>query len=282
MKTEALKKLFKATSYDLKENQFSCVASTTGNMDRTGDVIMPGAFKAAVLRDCEQNGWVDVGHGWEGMPIAMPDSLKMQGDELIATATFHSTEDGQEARTVVTERLEAGKSVSVSIGFMPDYGTCVEFESGEEMLKWLEEAGHDMSQFDSVGIKAWKRWCRLITTIKELFEWSIVAIGANQRAKALAVKQFTGDEDDRGLTLAESLMRALGAAEDITDRLEEVKAIRESEGKQISKAHEPRIAALIERLAEIQKAIQPDEPVQGPNPAETAARLRLLTLKAAA
>lgn len=183
---QPLTKSFEAKA-ELKDNRLKAVVSGTGYPDRTGDVIMPGAFKNAVLRDFERNGWIDIGHGWEDLPVGFPVSAKVEGDSLVSEAEFHSTQRGQDARTVCMERMQAGKSVSLSIGFGPDYSTVKWFEKGTDLLKWAKEQGYDESQLDVAAIKR-LGYCRAIPQVTELYEWSIVAIGANPRAKATEVK----------------------------------------------------------------------------------------------
>ena len=272
MNETRLTKAFKATQSEIAENSIRVVASTTGNIDRGGDVILPGAFKGAVLRDFERHGWIDIGHAWDGLPVAMPTSAKMSGDELICEAVFHGTERGQEARQVVSERMEAGKSVSVSVGFMPDYKSAVWFDSGDELVKWADKEG--IQNLDTKAIKSFKGFCRAIPKVVELFEWSIVTVGMNTRAKAVAVKTFSPDEDS-GCPLTEHLQLALGAAEEIVHRLEGLGESRASKGAHISPDHREPVESLIKRLDDVLKYLPPTTtPDEGEREARIAEKLR--------
>lgn len=221
--------IFKAGLKAITDNQITVVASTVGNMDRSGDVIAPGAFKSAVLRGFVDNGSILVGHDWDDLPIGMPMDAKVMGDEIVSTAQFHSTPKGQEARTIAMERMEAGKSVSVSVGFMPDYDQVSYYENGATMMKACEEMGMDVSTFDP-KIKAYKYGCRLIRSVSELFEWSIVLVGMNPKARAMAVKGLDLQDGDAGFTLENHLSISLAGIE----RAFDVAKLRKSEGRALS------------------------------------------------
>lgn len=239
---ELMNAIFKAVG-TVAENAIEAVASTTGNMDRGGDVIAPGAFKSAVLREFVSSGALLVGHEWDDLPVGYIESAKISGDQLISRAVFHSTPSAQEARTVAIERATAGKSVSVSVGFLPDYDSVEYHDSGAAMLKSCEEKGMDLEQFDTRGIKAWKYGCRLIRSVSELFEWSIVLVGMNPRAKAVSVKDFTGSAA-HGLALETHLEVSLAGIQRAID----VAALRSESGRSLSAAR-LRIVEDINRLS---------------------------------
>jgi phage head maturation protease len=257
----------------IKENQIEVTASTTGTMLRIGCVFAPGAFGKAALSGFVNDGAILVGHDWDDLPIGMPVSAKIENNELVSIAQFHTTEDGQDARTIAKERMDAGKTVSVSIGFMPDYSTLAYFNSGADMLKALEEAGEDLTQYDVKAIKAWKYSCSLIRTVAELYEWSIVLVGANQRAKARRVQSFNGDPA-HGLDLETHLEFSLAGIQ----RAFDVAKLREQNGRRLSKDREAVIrqihdvAASLLAVPEEPKAEEKDEPVTNAKTNELAAR----------
>ena len=119
----------------LKENSIKMVASACGVLLRNGAVILPGAFPAKVLRDSVKTGWMDVSHEWDGEPIGIFDKVYMEGDELIIEASFHSHEEAQMQRSIVSERLMNGKEVAVSIGYGIDYEKVRYFENGKDLWK---------------------------------------------------------------------------------------------------------------------------------------------------
>jgi hypothetical protein len=211
-----LQRELRAKGSNLAENRIRVIASSTGNPDRSGDVIMPGAFKSAVLKDAVMHGWLDVGHSWDGNPAGFFHDVKMVGDELIIEAEFHTTEKGQTARTVANERLANGKSLSVSIGFWPDYDSVKYFDKGADLIKWAEDNGYDPVLLDTAAIKKLS-WCRAIPTVKQLSEVSSCNLGQNPRAMAIEAKQFLSesdepeDDDAPGVSLAAHLDTALAA-----------------------------------------------------------------------
>lgn len=194
---EALTKQFKAQTGTVDDDggTIRAVASVEGVMDSYGDVIMPGFFTEEVLQDFLQNGWIDTGHDWMMFknPIGYPVEAVMQGRTFVSAGKFHSTQEAQDIRTIVKERVEAGLNFDVSIGFYPDYrGGVMEFASGQELWDWAEKTGVDMSGMDP-AIKSHARYCRALTLCRKLAEWSVVPIGAHPRAKGLDVKQFGAD-----------------------------------------------------------------------------------------
>lgn len=222
---DRLSAIFKGAG-KVTDNQIEVIASTTGNIDRSGDVLAPGAFKSPVLRDFVENGAILVGHEWDDLPIGMPVSASVSNDQIISIAQFHNTDKGQEARTVAMERMEAGKSVSVSVGFMPDYDSVEWYESGKKMLESCEEKGMDMTKFDVNSIRKWAGSCRLIRSVSELFEWSIVLVGMNPRAKTISVKSG----ESLGISLEEHLSLSLAGMK----RTLEVAELRSLEDRKLS------------------------------------------------
>lgn len=166
----------KAPSAELQENRIKVVPSVMGVMDRGGDVIFPKAFRK-VTKQFLADGFVADTHGWSmNDVIAMPLTLAEQGQLLTSEAEFHSTPDAQVIRTKVKERLDHKLSVGASIGFYIAKDGRAWFDNGAALLKFAEESGADLSLFDSKGIKAWDEWCRAITLVEELYEYSIVPV----------------------------------------------------------------------------------------------------------
>lgn len=212
------------------KNTIAGAASVMGVMDRSwwNDVICPGAFTKAVA-GFKANGFVAVGHAWDELPVAMPTVCEERGNSLYCEAVFHTTQDAIDARTICEERMAAGLSVGLSVGFRIAEDGCARFEKGEDLLAWARGKGYDMSLFDVAGIQAHEEDCRAICEIGELFEYSIVTVPANPAAMATSMKDLS-----RVLTLEEDLESALGAVKRVTERLEDLKVKRESDGKRVS------------------------------------------------
>lgn len=95
--------------------EFKAYFAAFGNRDHVGDVIQPGAFKN--LDNFLKAGWIDVNHEMKGLPIGYPTSAVQDEKGLLVEGHFHSTPEGQAARTVIRERMKARKSVKGSIGY---------------------------------------------------------------------------------------------------------------------------------------------------------------------
>jgi hypothetical protein len=180
----------------LAENRGSGAAAAMGNMDRQGDVIFPGAFRKCI-KAFLASGFVADSHDWEWEGVcAMPVSMREQGNLLMTEWEFHGDEDSQALRTKCAERVARGLSVGLSIGFCCSEGAAW-FETGAGLLKYAEGLGADMSLFDAKGIKAWQAYCRAITEVDELYEYSLVPVPANPRAVAMSVKSAGDIETER-------------------------------------------------------------------------------------
>lgn len=156
---------------------FTGYASTFGNKDCAGEVVVKGAF-ARTLPTFKADGFVAVGHNWSALPVATVRDAKEDDHGLFVAGDFHSTSEAQSARTVMKERLERGKSVGLSIGY--------EVKDSEQ----TKEA-------------------RLLKEI-DLYEFSIVTVPCNREAQATTAKsaepefkaQYLGDYIEGSMTLA--------------------------------------------------------------------------------
>jgi HK97 family phage prohead protease len=95
---------------------FSGYASTFGNKDRAGEIVMPGAF-AKCQDEFKRDGFIAVGHNWAGLPVATITDCYEDRKGFFIQCEFHSTPEAQAARCVVRERIDRGKSVGLSIGY---------------------------------------------------------------------------------------------------------------------------------------------------------------------
>ena len=110
-------KAFDVTFTSLDETgSFVMTAAVFGNVDKGGDVISPGAFDN--LAEFAKEGWVALSHDQKALPIAIVDTANQDASGLQISGRFHSTEFAQECRTVFRERMQAGKTVKASIGYV--------------------------------------------------------------------------------------------------------------------------------------------------------------------
>lgn len=189
--SEAIRKV-----YDLKEgtvegNTIKGVASVTGIIDRGRDLMFPGCYKG-ILSEFLKEGFAARGHDWGADPIIMPTKAQEVGQNLKVEGEYHTTSDAQNNKTVVTERLEKGLFVGLSVGFLPDYSKIIYFEDGAKLLNFAEKNGYDLDLMDVKGIKNEKRGIRGIPTVKKLFEWSVVTVPMNQLSSVSEVRNFGG------------------------------------------------------------------------------------------
>lgn len=139
---------------------FTGYASTFGNVDSYGDTIAPGAY-TNYLDQFVERGFIAWNHNWADM-IGMVASAKQDKTGLQITADFHSTPDAQAARTVMAERLAAGKFMGLSIGYVPHQWARKDGPAGPDTIRVLQEV--------------------------EVFETSLVAVPADSYAGVTGMK----------------------------------------------------------------------------------------------
>lgn len=154
--------------------------AVTGNLDRGGDIIEPGAFKN--LESLVRDGSLLVGHDWEGMGVGTIDEAREDSEGLFFKSTFHEDEHSQMIRNRVMERMKRGKNVGLSIGY-----SAKEYTDGKED----------------------ERYVRRIKAL-EVYEISIVTVPMNPMANATSAKSFEDQYDESLAALKSFLTRAKG------------------------------------------------------------------------
>lgn len=197
---------------------FTGYGSIFGNVDEGGDVIVKGAFENALPSFLER-GFIPIGHDWYGLPIASVKEAKEDDKGLLFTAEFHSTQSAQDARTVVKERIDRGKFVGLSIGFLID--------------------------FENEGAEVREDGTRIIKKIKDLAEISIVTVPMNREAGVVGVKAGPGS-----VPFSERAARALAEVEALIAHAREHAEMRVKEGRVLSSANRTRLAAIRDGLTD--------------------------------
>lgn len=152
---EAQKLVFKAASADTPGG-FEGYGAVFGNVDKDTEIIAKGAFSAS-LPGFIRDGFIACAHDWdEGIATILDAHEDDYG--LYLAAEFHSDDESQASRVKTMERISRGKTVGLSVGFMP--------------IEW--------SWDDQAGIRT--------ITKAELFEVSIVTVPSNPMAQVIAVK----------------------------------------------------------------------------------------------
>lgn len=218
---------------ELGDMSGSGLVASYGNMDRHGDVILPGAFSQDVIeRFMRESGSVNLDH-WSPLQIGFATSLVAGTDGLRGSWKYHSTDEAKAAYTVAKERQAAGLPTGLSVGFQ--IGDYAEFSSGEALWDWLAKGGFNLSLFDEAGIKGRERTCWAITEASDLYEWSQVTTGANPKALTDQIKSFLRDPETLGGTDLDSHFEAaLAAASGVAARIKSLQTMRDKDGRTVS------------------------------------------------
>lgn len=155
----AQKIAFKAPSGAGDPGGFEGYGAVYGNIDRDNEIIAPGAF-AESLPAFIRDGFIACAHEWdEG--VATVEAAYEDDYGLYIKCLFHGDAESQGSRIKTMERIERGKSVGLSVGFMP------------ETWAYDEETG-----------------VRTITKAT-LYEVSIVTVPCNPLAQVVSAKSGT-------------------------------------------------------------------------------------------
>lgn len=146
-----------------REGRLEGYAAVKHQVDRQGDILADGAF--GNLAEFVRDGFVSVAHRHQRLPIGYIEEAREDDHGLWVAMRFHQTPAGQSAYTVAKERLAAGKTVGLSIGYVP------------RTWRW-----------ESHGSQRVRR-----LTLIELKEFSLVTVPAMPLAQATRVK---ADADD--------------------------------------------------------------------------------------
>lgn len=123
-------------------------ASTKNQIDSLGDMIVDGAY--GDLKKFLKQGFVTVSHDTKSAPIGYILEAKEDAKGLWVKMAFHSTPAAQQVRTVLLERLKAGKDVGLSIGYLAKKWTFESFEG--QRVRILREI--ELKEFSIVTMPA--------------------------------------------------------------------------------------------------------------------------------
>jgi uncharacterized protein len=196
---------------------FSGYANPFGQLDSVGDITMPGAFTSAIpgfLTD----GFIPLDHAWGIATTAgFPRTATEDDYGLFIEVAFHSTALAQDARTIVFERLDAGLTVKLSIGF-----TIADFEyvSGADAVQYLINP-----TADEIAACVARARVRLIKAVDTLYEVSLVSVPAAAGSDVIGVKNSDGSSsqstESKGVHLGDNVEESLSirAVEMLHERL---------------------------------------------------------------
>ena len=156
------------------------------NIDRQGDIILPGAFNAAIKEFMADGGMVLADHQNKTSAVigTLIDATEDKNG-LIVDVTFSATKSGQEVRQLVKEKAVR----KMSIAFMAKKPVRIPDAQIREL--WAKY-GYIPSESQK---KLARNGANLISEVAEVLEVSIVPIPANPGAEIIAVKSADGPED---------------------------------------------------------------------------------------
>lgn len=109
-------KLDQIKAVDEGNGGFTAYVTTWGNTDRGSERVVKGSVTES-LETFMRDGWLAVGHNWMDMGVGFIKSYREDDYGLFVEFAFHGDDDAQVVRKRVLERIAAGKTVSVSIGY---------------------------------------------------------------------------------------------------------------------------------------------------------------------
>lgn len=218
MRQEKALLFLKAKASDEGTGTVEGYASVFGGVDSYHDTIAPGAY-AETIPAFLSDGFIAWGHDWLN-PVATPVSLTEDPHGLYLTAQFHSDPMAQRARTIVSERLQRGKSMGLSIGY----------EAQEVEYRQASAKGDDEDAGE----------IRVLKKIK-LYEVSLVTVPADSAALVSEAKD--GAERFVGQGLA-----VLAAIEQYTSRARALTSLGAKEGRILSEANRARLRGVHDAL----------------------------------
>lgn len=109
---------FKAPSAAGDPGMFEGYGAVYGNVDRDNEIIAPGAFGESIPAFIRA-GFIADAHKWDKDIATVVDAFE-DGYGLYIKCQFLPDEDSQEVRVKTAAKIDRGKDVGLSVGFMPD------------------------------------------------------------------------------------------------------------------------------------------------------------------
>jgi hypothetical protein len=235
-------------------------ALVMGTLDAYRSVWSPRAFPKAVLAAFVANGFISRGHNIRE-DVATIDSARVSRNQIDIEWSWHSTDDAQEQRTKVGERLERGKGVGLSVGTILNWEKCCHFDSGEKLWTYCDGLGEPMELYDP-AIRKHKGYCWIIPEVTRLVEVAITLVPAVDGSRVDQSRSLNDLLHDpsllTGLRLEEHLQAVrtavvglearlvdkaeLAASQDrapFTERLPQIEALRDSLSNLIERCQDP-------------------------------------------
>lgn len=196
------------------EGRLVAYTAVYGNVDHGGDRLMPGS-----LRNREQalrKGRLMIGHDYRGMGAAYIEDIQEDEYGVLTTYKFFTDEESQRIYQRCKELQDAGKAISMSIGWAP-----VEYDYAE-----------------NGKVREIKGW--------DMLEGSIVYWGMNELAEAVQVKSRT---------FVDHAADTIEAVDDLVRRASDLQAKRLEDGRTLGAGARESLVKLAEDLREKTAAI---------------------------
>jgi uncharacterized protein len=230
----------------LKDGEFEGYAAGISNLDKVGDIIVPGSFKNTIASFIE-NGVIAWQHDWS-TPIGKPLEAREDEHGLFIQAKISDTSVGRDALTL----LRDGVIKKMSIGFRIKDAEF--FDSLDELRSYARENNIPIKIDSLEGVFG---GVRLIKEI-ELFEVSLVTVPANDAASVTAVKEldaFIEGGPRAGLPFLKHSEAVLAAVLEFATRAAAINELRQKEGRVISAANRAKLQGVVDAWEGGQEAI---------------------------
>lgn len=224
----------KSFNFDIKaisqEGIFEGYASTFGNIDRMGDIVVKGAFLESIP-EFLKNGVICWQHDWS-IPIGVPTYAAEDNFGLYVKGKISDTQAGRECRTLMIDKVIK----KLSIGFGTELYDNLTAQNIETYLTNYEDADESDIQKAVNGGRA------LIKL--DLLEFSPVSIPANE----LADITFAKGASLAGVTFDNHSDKVLAACKEYITRITEIRDIRKKDGRELSEANRTRLRVICDSL----------------------------------
>lgn len=228
--------------------EFTGYAAGIHNIDKVGDMIIPGAFEKELDSFVATGGLVCWQHNRD-WPIGKCIEAREDHYGLFTRSAVSDTSLGRDAMTLIRD----GVVKRLSIGYRVPKGGWQEVDRAG-LVAYLAESGlpearqaEILGQYDELEFSS----IYLLKTIR-LYEYSPVSIPANDNAIITTAKDL---EFMDSMKFGDQTQLALGAIKRVTERAREIQRIRETKGGAISPARIEEMKALRGEMEELAKAI---------------------------
>ncbi len=208
---------------------FSGHAAAFGNLDRGGDICLPGCFLKC-LPDFIAEGIVVWQHDTR-TPIGKPTKANEDAAGLYFEAKLSDVQAARDAKTLMADDVIKKMSIGYDI-------IKADPLDADNLAEYIDVASTPLRELEKAMM-----WGYALKELK-LYEISPVSIPANPMATISGVKGVSHD----GMPLEDQVRQALATMTDCTDRLRSLADLRKAEKRVLSEANR-------QRLGELKKAL---------------------------